>query len=132
MWEALGVISLGVGAIALFTMLAGLIVGVSQKRWGLLIWSSVTLVICYIFVLIASATDSERDPNAPSLDEALGWGTIVVISLGVGVVALFTMLAGLIVGVARKRWKLLEWSSVTFGICLILLTIALTAVLLGH
>ena len=85
-----------------------------------------------IFVLIASATDSERDPNAPSLDEALGWGTIVVISLGVGVVALFTMLAGLIVGVARKRWKLLEWSSVTFGICLILLTIALAAVLLGH
>ena len=59
------------------------------------------------------------------------WGTIGIISFGVGAIAFFTMFAGLIVGVARKRWELLKWSSVTLGVCFVVLVIALAAVLLG-
>ena len=138
MWGAIGVISLGVGAIAFFTMFAGLVVGVARKRWELLKWSSVTLSICFIFLIIAVAADNESEPAsatptvAPSVDEVLGWGTVGIISFGVGAIAFFTMLVGLVVGVARKRWELLKWSSVTFGVCFIFLMIALAAVLAGH
>ena len=134
MWGTIGVISLGVGAIAFFTIFAGLMVGIDRKRWGLLIWSSVTLGVCYIFLIIASASDNEIEPTSttPTVDEVLGWGTIGVISLGVGAIAFFTMCVGLIVGVARKRWKLLKWSSATLGICFIFLIIALAALLTGH
>ena len=138
MWGAIGVISLGAGAIAFFTIFAGLIVGVAWKRWELLKWSSVTLGICFIFLIIAVAADNESEATsatptvAPSIDEVLGWGTIAIISFGVGAIAFFTVIAGLIVGVARKRWELLKWSSVTLGICFIFLIIALAAVLAGH
>ena len=138
MWGAIGIISLGVGAIAFFTIFAGLMVGVVRRRWELLKWSTVILGICFIFLIIALAADNESEPTsitptvAPSVDEALGWGTIGIISFGIGAIAFFTMFVGLMVGVVRKRWELLKWSSVTLGICFIFLIIALAAVLAGH
>ena len=137
MWGAIGIISFGVGAIAFFTIFAGLMVGAVRRRWELLKWSSVTLGICFIFLIIAVAADNESEPTsitptvAPSVDEVLGWGTIGIISFGIGAIAFFTMFVGLIVGVVRKRWELLKWSSVTLGICFIFLIIALASVLAG-
>ncbi|MXY45808.1 MAG: hypothetical protein F4Y44_02265 [Chloroflexi bacterium] len=137
MWGTIGIISFSVGAIAFFTILAGLIMGVVRKQWEILKWSSVTLGVCFIFFLIAVAGDDESGLTsttptvAPSIDEVLGWGTIGIVSFGVGAIAFFTMFAGLIMGVARKRWELLKWSSVTLGICFIFLVIALAAVLAG-
>ena len=131
MWGTIGIISFGVGAITFFTMFAGLIVGVVRKQWEILKWSSVTLGICFVFLVIAVAADNESGLTsttptvAPSVDEVLGRGTIGIVSFGVGAIAFFTMIAGLIVGVARKRWELLKWSSVTLGVCFIFLIIAL-------
>ena len=62
MWTAIGLKSLSVGVVAFCTTVAGLIVGIVRKRWRLLKWSSMTLGVCFIFLMIAVAADTDSEP----------------------------------------------------------------------
>ena len=46
------------------------------------------------------------------------WMAVGLISLFIGLAALVAIVIGLVIGIARKRWKVLKWSEVSCGVCL--------------
>lgn len=52
------------------------------------------------------------------------WQTLAGIIVIVCAAALISVVVGLIIGIARKRWKALKYSSIVFGVSLALLVSA--------
>ena len=52
------------------------------------------------------------------------WQALGIVSFLVGLAAFIGIIIGLIVGIARKRWKVLKWSAAACGVSLVLLIVA--------
>ncbi|MDE2688319.1 MAG: hypothetical protein OXI16_12600 [Chloroflexota bacterium] len=52
------------------------------------------------------------------------WQALGIVSFLVGLAAFIGIIVGLIVGIARKRWKVLRWSTAACGVSLVLLIVA--------
>ena len=51
------------------------------------------------------------------------WAALGLTSLFVAVIAFVGVIVGLIIGIARKRWKVLQWSAVICGVAFVLLIV---------
>lgn len=110
----LGVISLVVFVAAFIGMIVGLIIGITSKYWKMLKYSSIVCGVASVVLLLALiSSDSEMLP-----------AFLGVISFLVFAAAFIGIIVGLIIGISRKRWQTLKYSSIICGIALAVLVIA--------
>lgn len=112
MWMALLIISFLIWTATFVGIIVGLFRGVARKGWSVLAYSTVILIVSS--VLLATATEERVAP----------WLVLYLTSIFIGVVALVGILVGLIVCIARRRWRMLAYSTVIFIVFFTLFVVA--------
>lgn len=112
MWDALAMISVFIGLVALVGVIVGLVRGVIGKGWGLLVYSTVIFIVSFVLFRVAEEK------------EFATWLVLYASSLWIAVAAFICIIVGLLIGLARKRWKVLTYSTVIFIVSFVLFVVA--------